>query len=217
MSINIPIPPTPTDDVPYFVGQGQSTYYGAGDYINEFFAFLWRLLTGGAPDFFERVKEWLLSGTPYIKMASLILTLVFLYGFFRLLWKYLRIRRTEKEKIRVLNEQYEKREEKIKNERWQKITEHIESADPPRWRLAIIEADIMLDDLLSGRGYLGDTIGDKLKGVDRGDFLSLDEAWSAHKIRNNIAHEGSDYILTQRQARGAVASYKKVFDEFKYI
>ena len=148
---------------------------------------------------------------------SLFLVLFFLFGFFRLLWKYLRIRRGEREKIRVLNEQYENRKEKIKNERWQKIAEHLESGDPSRWRLAIIEADIMLDDLLSGKGYAGDTIGDKLKGVDRSDFLSLDDAWSAHKVRNNIAHEGSDFILTQRQARATIVSYKKVFDEFRYI
>ena len=217
MSVNIPIPPSPADDVPYFAGESQNTYYAAGDYINKFFDFLWKLFTEGAPGLLQWLKEWLLSGLPYIKILSLILILLFIWGFFRLLWKYARLRRTEKEKIRVLNEQYEEREEKIKNERWQKITEHLESGDPSRWRLSIIEADIMLDDLLTKLGYSGGTIGDKLKSVDRNDFISLNDAWSAHKIRNNIAHEGSDFILTQRQARATIVSYKKVFDEFKYI
>ena len=60
-------------------------------------------------------------------------------------------------------------------------------------------------------------LGNKLKEVARGDFESIDEAWEAHKIRNIIAHSGSDYILTQREAKRVIDLYTKVFTELKLI
>jgi hypothetical protein len=94
---------------------------------------------------------------------------------------------------------------------------HIGSDNPSDWRLAILEADIILDELLSELGYTGDTIGDKLKKAHRGDFKSLDHAWEAHRIRNAIAHEGQDFVLTQREARRILDLYEMVFREFDYI
>jgi len=36
-------------------------------------------------------------------------------------------------------------------------------------------------------------MGDKLKAVEKSDFNSIELAWEAHKARNMIAHEGSDF------------------------
>lgn len=104
-----------------------------------------------------------------------------------------------------------------KNERWERVVQHISSDNPSDWRLAILEADIILDELLDRLGYIGDTIGDKLKKVVRGDFKTLDNAWEAHRIRNAIAHEGSDFALTQRESRRIIGLYETVFREFDHI
>jgi hypothetical protein len=45
----------------------------------------------------------------------------------------------------------------------------------------------------------------------------LDEAWEAHRVRNQVAHEGSDFILSQREARRAVELYRKVFEAYGVI
>jgi hypothetical protein len=103
------------------------------------------------------------------------------------------------------------------NPRWQRITAHSESIHENDWRQAIIEADIMLEELLSGMGLPGDSIGDKLKAVERGNFATLDNAWEAHKVRNRIAHDGSTFMLTQRLVRETIAQYESVFKEFKII
>lgn len=99
-------------------------------------------------------------------------------------------------------------------DRWQKIIEHVNSDVESNWRLAIIEADIMLDELLDKLNMPGNTIGDKLKAVEKSDFLTLDYAWEAHKARNQIAHEGSGFLLNQRQARQVISYYEAVFKEF---
>ena len=103
------------------------------------------------------------------------------------------------------------------NPHWERILNHIESTNENDWRLAILEADIMLDGLLDKLQLLGDTMGDKLKAVEKSDFTTIDNAWEAHKIRNQIAHDGLVFPMTQREARRVIELYRLVFEEFQII
>lgn len=104
-----------------------------------------------------------------------------------------------------------------KKRMWDTIVQHAQSQNENDWRQAIMEADIMLDELLDAQGYRGETMGDKLKQVERSDFLSIDLAWEAHKVRNKIAHEGSAHSLSEREVRRVIALYEQVFKEFHYV
>lgn len=103
------------------------------------------------------------------------------------------------------------------NPRWEKITSEISSTNPNDWKNAIMEADIMLDDLLKAMRIPGESMGDRLKNVEKSDFLTVDLAWEAHKFRNNIAHEGSNFLINDREAKRVVDLYKQVFEEFHII
>ncbi len=105
----------------------------------------------------------------------------------------------------------------IKNPRWEVVQNHINSNNPSDWRLAIIEADLILDDMVARMGYKGENLGDRLKNVERSDFLTLQNAWDAHKVRNQIAHQGSDFKLERKDAENTIAEYETVFREFKFI
>jgi hypothetical protein len=105
----------------------------------------------------------------------------------------------------------------VANDKWEKIKGDILSVNPSDWRLAIIEADTMLDEMLKGIGYQGADLGERLKSADPADFLSLDDAWEAHKVRNRIAHDGSAFALDQKEAHRIIGLYERVFREFKYI
>lgn len=107
--------------------------------------------------------------------------------------------------------------EQVENPKWELVENHINSDDENKWKLAIIEADIILDELLTTLNLPGQTIGDKLKAVEPSDFDSIEEAWEAHKIRNAIAHEGSDFLINQREAKRVIKLYQKVFEEFEII
>lgn len=102
-------------------------------------------------------------------------------------------------------------------EQWRGIEKYMQSHNPSDWRLAILEADILLYDMLEQIGFQGDTIAEKLKSVDPASFNTLDDAWRAHKVRNNLAHEGASYELTYDEARKTINQFKKVFDEFYFI
>lgn len=101
--------------------------------------------------------------------------------------------------------------------RWNRILEQIASDNDRDWRLAILEADIMLNELLDLRGYKGETMADKMKQVERGDFKTIDYAWEAHRMRNAVAHQGTLQDLSHREARHAIALYEQVFREFGFI
>ncbi len=101
--------------------------------------------------------------------------------------------------------------------RWDNALKLVESDNPNDWKQAIMEADIILDDLLMKMGYRGESVGEKLKRVELGDMKSLDEAWEAHKVRNQVAHGGSDFVLNQHDVKRVMHMYKKVFEEFYYI
>jgi len=101
--------------------------------------------------------------------------------------------------------------------RWEHIQALIEGASPSEWKEAIIEADIMLDDVLKEQGYVGDGVGEKLKTADPHRFTTFQRAWDAHKVRNQIAHEGSAFALSDTTARRTIANYEAVFRELKVI
>ena len=106
-----------------------------------------------------------------------------------------------------------KAEDATEHLRWNHVRELIESPNESDWRQAIIESDIILDDMLTRLGYVGDTIGDKLKTADAAHFHTLNDAWEAHKVRNDIAHQGSAFVLTDHIAYRTILQYENVFKE----
>lgn len=107
--------------------------------------------------------------------------------------------------------------QKPTNSRWDKIVLHINSLNQSDWRLAILECDIILDEMLTKMSYHGETLSDKLKAVEKSDFITIDKAWEAHRVRNAIAHEGTSFQINEREARRVVGLYEEVFKEFHYI
>jgi hypothetical protein len=108
-------------------------------------------------------------------------------------------------------------EAEIENPKWKLVLDHSNSDDANKWKLAILEADIILAELLDTLNLPGDGVGEKLKAVDPSDFTTIEKAWEGHKIRNAIAHEGSDFLINQREAKRVIGLYQKVFEEFEII
>lgn len=103
------------------------------------------------------------------------------------------------------------------NPTWLKIKSHVSSENPANWRMAIIEADLLLEDVITQMGYQGQSLGEKLKSIEQADFPMLQLAWEAHKVRNKIAHEGEKFILTQREARRVIDLFEVVLKDTGYF
>ena len=100
------------------------------------------------------------------------------------------------------------------NNRWNSVQVHLASENPNDWKLAIIEADVLLERMLDTAGFAGATIGEKLKSASVRSFATLDDAWQAHRVRNLIAHGGADFVLTHKAAKETLIQYERVFTEF---
>jgi hypothetical protein len=94
------------------------------------------------------------------------------------------------------------------------IQGYLSSDSEALWRIGILEADNMLAEVLHKRGYAGETVADMLKAAS---FKTVQLAWDAHGVRNRIAHEGSHFQLTEREARRTFSLYESVFRELKAI
>ncbi|OGJ03720.1 hypothetical protein A3F97_00800 [Candidatus Nomurabacteria bacterium RIFCSPLOWO2_12_FULL_41_10] len=104
-----------------------------------------------------------------------------------------------------------------KNERWSKTLTYLFSQHSSDWKLAIIEADSILEDLMGQLGFKGENLGDKLKSANQDNFPLLTTAWEVHTIRNRIAHEGLSFELSHHEAKRVIALYEKIFHGYGYI
>jgi len=171
--------------------------------------------------FIQSLSDWFFAWLPIFQIIGILLSGIFLILMVHLSRKIAKIHQEEHQALYPTEGVVPDHEDapvfENHNPRWEQVEKHLATDSPSEWRLAIMEADIMLDDLLDALGYHGESIGEKLKQIERSDFTNLDLAWEAHKVRNRIAHEGGDFILTEREARRIIQMYKQVFEEFKYI
>ncbi len=91
--------------------------------------------------------------------------------------------------------------------RWEEIEKMLESPGEMSRKLAIIEADKLLDYALKSLAMPGLTLGERLKFAQY-KYPDLREVWWAHKVRNQLAHEAS-YHLDAGLARKALQTFKK--------
>lgn len=154
-----------------------------------------------------------------LKVVSTLVSLLLLTG---IVYSYIRLSQIRKEEQDEFDKMTgaavaDERVEIRRDERWDQVLKHVNSDSPNDWRQAIIEADTILEDIVFRSGYPGETLGEKMRGIEKSDFNTLDEAWEAHKVRNRIAHDGSRFELSKREALRIIDLYKKVFEEFYYI
>lgn len=100
--------------------------------------------------------------------------------------------------------------------RWEEIQKHLDSVKEAEWKFAVIEADSLVDSILKASGYPGDTMGDRLKNIDKTQIVSIDDLWEAHKIRNRLAHD-TNYFLRYGEAKRAVQLYEKALKELNAL
>ncbi len=100
---------------------------------------------------------------------------------------------------------------------WAEVKTRLGSATPSDWKIAVLEADTILSELLEDLQIPGENTGERLKNVSAGTMRSIDQGWSAHKLRNRIAHEGINAEIDKQEINLAIENFEKVFKEFSYI
>lgn len=176
---------------------------------------------GTTDSLWVRILDYFLGHIwPIWKLVAVIISVFSLIGIIYNSWKLRAIALEEQliynpKPMAIVDE--EKQIIEPKNEKWEKVMRYLSSDNSSDWQRAVIEADVMLEEMLRLAGYHGESVGEMLKSVDQNEFLTIDDAWEAHKIRNAVAHSKGGYQLSEREAKHAVALFEKVFKEFQLI
>jgi hypothetical protein len=75
----------------------------------------------------------------------------------------------------------------------------------------------MLEEALKMKGFSGGSVSELLEAARESGYRSLQNAWDAHLVRNQIAHLGVDFPLSQVEARRVIHLYQNFFEEIGII
>lgn len=165
------------------------------------------------PDVLSSILEFILV---FGMVSSLILIIFLVYVHIRLL-------QVEHAGFHAMeehdHEEHEAREaggieaEPARDDRFERIMQLASSPNESDWRRAILEADVLLSAALAQNGFVGPTVADQLRSANPIQMTTLDLAWKAHKVRNDVAHGGADMVLTERDTRATIDLYRRSLEE----
>ena len=98
--------------------------------------------------------------------------------------------------------------------RWNKISKKLESGKKADYKMALIEADSLLADILKRMGYKGDNMRELLEQIDAKTLPNIENVWQAHKLRNNIVHN-PDHELSLDEAKKMFQIYEQAFRDLE--
>lgn len=95
------------------------------------------------------------------------------------------------------------------------IEQQLKTDEPSSYQLAVLNADKLVDQALRERGLKGKTMGERMQcGATL--FSDRNGIWTAHKLRNKIAHE-PDARVTYDEARFALGCFRKALKDLGAI
>lgn len=90
--------------------------------------------------------------------------------------------------------------------RWEEIERMSAAGGEMNLKMAVMEADKLLDHALKAMAIPGVTLGERLKFAAY-KYPNIRNVWNAHRLRNQLAHEAS-YYLDPSFARKAIRDFR---------
>lgn len=100
--------------------------------------------------------------------------------------------------------------------RWESVLERMRSGNISQYKVAIIEADNIANEILALVGYKGNNLAEKLVTANPDQLPNIEELKKSHEIRNLIVHE-KDYPVDEESAKEAVKAYEKLLHDLEFV
>jgi len=94
--------------------------------------------------------------------------------------------------------------------RWEAIREKLEEKSIASGKVALVEADKLLDEALNLMGKVGQDTAEKLAAVKPGQMVGIDDVREVHKLSLAI-REDPTYEAGWEEIRTALAAYERIF------
>ena len=100
--------------------------------------------------------------------------------------------------------------------RWEEIKQKMAAGTQIGYKIAVIEADDFIGELIAGLGYAGSNFGERLTNVPEGQISNIEGMREAHSVRNRIIHDDK-FVLGKEEAEGVLAQYEEFLKSFQVI
>lgn len=100
--------------------------------------------------------------------------------------------------------------------RWEAIKKRLESQEEKEFKIAIIEADEMIGDLIKRMGYQGENLEEVFKNVPEAQIENIAKVKIAHETKNRIIHD-EHFSVSLELANETLSCYEKFLDEFEVL
>lgn len=149
----------------------------------------------------------------WLEISAVILSALFSWGIVHIIRKtnYLAIKREQY--MEILGRDYLSRDRSLRA--WKQILARLNSEDANNWRLAILEADHILNEILKMSGYLG-KMDEKLPKLEAGQLSNIEDIRRAHSVRDRISGDPS-FPITKEEAAEVVRVYETSFRELNLL
>lgn len=100
--------------------------------------------------------------------------------------------------------------------RWEEIRQKMAAGTQNGYKIAVIEADDFIGELVAGLGYAGSNFGERLANVPEGQIANIEGMREAHSVRNRIIHDDK-FVLSKEEAEGVLTQYEEFLKSFQVI
>jgi len=104
----------------------------------------------------------------------------------------------------------------LMKERWAAVAKKFALGTPESMRLAVIEADALVDTALKNMDVPGDHLADRISNLDTEDLTTINRLWRAHRMRNELVHTPG-YSLSSSNAELALNDYEAFLKEIEVL
>jgi hypothetical protein len=104
----------------------------------------------------------------------------------------------------------------VMKERWHATMAKFALATPEAARVAIIEADALVDAALKNMQIEGEHLADRLSNLESDEITSMPRIWRAHRMRNDLVHTPG-FVVTPQNAEHTMRDYEAFLKEIEVI
>jgi hypothetical protein len=100
--------------------------------------------------------------------------------------------------------------------KWEKIRRRLESGNVAQYKLAILEADKIVDEILEGMKLVGENMADRLEKANPAHIVNIEALQKSHQIRNRIIKE-PNFSMTKEEAKETIRPFREFLEHLEYL
>lgn len=100
--------------------------------------------------------------------------------------------------------------------KWAAIIKKLETEDGSQYKVAVLEADAMVDDILMRIGYNGESMTERLRDVTEAQIENVVALREAHEVRNKIIQDES-FAIDFEESKRVLGIYEDYLKEVELL